>query len=279
VCPAILGWSCGRAQFSTINQTKEIIMTFILISALALVFVGLLVAPLVRRVIVQDGREALLFRAGRFLRVLPAGVHWVAGWGIRVQEVDVREATLMVAGQEVLTADQLTLKVSVVLRYRLIKVEQALRSLQNYLEQLHLAVQEALRTAVGAKKLDELLTQREQIVEAMTPMVTEQAERVGAKVLRLTLRDFMLSGELKQAYAETVKARLEGQASLERARGETAAIRHLLNATQLMEAHPGLFQLRYLQIIDQAVTVGKGHTLMVGLPKELTPVIQAREVK
>jgi hypothetical protein len=82
--------------------------------------------------------------------------------------------------------------------------------------------------------------------------ITEQAERVGVKVLRVSLRDFMLSGELKQAYAETVKARLEGQASLERARGETAAIRHLLNATQLMEAHPGLIQLRYLQTIDQA---------------------------
>ena len=118
---------------------------------------------------------------------------------------------------------------------------------------------------------------REQIVEAMTPLVTEQAERVGAKVLRLTLRDFMLSGELKQAYADTVKARLEGLASLERARGETAALRHLLNATQLMEAHPGLFQLRYLQTIDQAVTEGKGHTLMVGFPKEITPVVQARE--
>jgi regulator of protease activity HflC (stomatin/prohibitin superfamily) len=184
-----------------------------------------------------------------------------------------------VVGQEVLTADQLTLKVSIVLRYQLIKTELALRSVQNYLEQLHLAVQEALRTSIAAKKLDDLLTQREQIVEAMTPLVTEQAERVGAKVLRLTLRDFMLSGELKQAYAETVKARLEGQASLERARGETAAIRHLLNATQLMEAHPGLLQLRYLQTIDQAVTVGKGHTLMVGLPQELARVIQAREVK
>jgi RNA-splicing ligase RtcB len=58
-----------------------------------------------------------------------------------------------------------------------------------------------------------------------------------------------------------------------------AYMRHLLNATQLMEAHPGLLQLRYLQPIDQGVTAGKGHTLMVGLPQELTKVIQAREIK
>jgi regulator of protease activity HflC (stomatin/prohibitin superfamily) len=256
-------------------------MTNILIYILIVLIISAVMATtkLVRRIVVVDGREALLYRGGRFIRVLTAGTHWVAGWKIGTVELDVREATLNVIGQEVLTADQLSLKISVVLRYRLVKTEQAMRSVQNYLEQLHLAVQEALRATVAAKKLDELLTQREQIVEAMTPLVTEQAERVGAKVLRLMLRDFMLSGELKQAYADTVKARLEGQASLERARGETAAIRHLLNATQLMEAHPGLFQLRYLQTIDHAVTEGKGHTLMVGLPKEITPVAQARETR
>jgi regulator of protease activity HflC (stomatin/prohibitin superfamily) len=237
----------------------------------------ILVKALARRIIVVDGREAVLYRSGRYVGTLKAGTHWVFGWKIGTVELDVREATLLVVGQEVLTADQLTLKISAVLHYQLVDTERALRTVQNYLEQLHLAVQEALRTVVGAKKLDELLTQREQIVEAMTPLVIAQAECVGAKVLRVTLRDFMLSGELKQAYADTVKARLEGQANLERARGETAALRHLLNATQLMEAHPGLFQLRYLQTIDQAVTEGKGHTLMVGLPKEITPVVHARE--
>ena len=252
-------------------------MTFIYICILVLVVAALVAATSIQRIIVVDGREALLYRGGRFVRVLTAGTHWVFGWKIGKVELDIREANLTVVGQEVLTADQLTLKISVVLRYQLIKTEVALRSVQNYIEQLHLAVQEALRTTVATKKLDELLTQREQIVEAMTPLVTEQAERVGAKVLRLTLRDFMLSGELKQAYAETVKARLEGLASLERARGETAALRHLLNATQLMEAHPGLFQLRYLQTIDQAVTEGKGHTLMVGFPKEITPVVQSNK--
>jgi len=254
-------------------------MTFIYICILVLVVAALVAATAIQRIIVVDGREALLYRGGRFIRVLTAGTHWVYGWKIGKVELDIREANLTVVGQEVLTADQLTLKISVVLRYQLIKTELALRSVQNYIEQLHLAVQEALRTTVATKKLDELLTQREQIVEAMTPLVTEQAERVGAKVLRLTLRDFMLSGELKQAYADTVKARLEGLASLERARGETAALRHLLNATQLMEAHPGLFQLRYLQTIDHAVTEGKGHTLMVGLPKEITPVVQSRETR
>jgi regulator of protease activity HflC (stomatin/prohibitin superfamily) len=252
-------------------------MTFIYICISILVVAALVAATSIQRIIVVDGREALLYRGGRFVRVLTAGTHWVSGWKIGKVELDVREANLTVFGQEVLTADQLTLKISVVLRYKLTKTEMALRSVQNYIEQLHLAVQEALRTTVAAKKLDDLLTQREQIVEAMTPLVTEQAERVGAKVLRLTLRDFMLSGELKQAYAETVKARLEGLASLERARGETAALRHLLNATQLMEAHPGLFQLRYLQTIDQAVTEGKGHTLMVGFPKEITPVVQSNK--
>ena len=252
--------------------------TVILVIALVVgLIAGVITGVWRKRVVVYDGREALLYRGGRFARTLKAGTHWVFGLNTHVQHIDVRELNVTIAGQEVLTADQLTLKVSAVLRYQIVNAEQAVRVAQNYLEQLHVAVQEALRAAVAAKKLEDLLAQREQIVEAMTAGVSEQAQRLGVKVLRLTLRDFMLSGELKQAYADTVKARLEGQASLERARGETAALRTLLNATQLMEAHPGLFQLRYLQTIDQAVTEGKGHTLMVGLPKEMTPVVQARE--
>ncbi len=252
--------------------------TLILIIALVAGLAGGIVVGLWRkRVVIYEGREALLYRGGRVVRTLKAGTHWVLGVNTFVQHFDLREATLTVAGQEVLTADQLTLKISAVLRYEVTNVGQVARVAQNYLEQLHLAVQEALRAAVAAKKLEDLLAQRDDIVTTMTASVTEQAARIGVKVLRLTLRDFMLSGELKQAYAETVKARLDGQASLERARGETAALRHLLNATQLMEAHPGLFQLRYLQTIDQAVTEGKGHTLMVGLPKEFTPVLQGRE--
>jgi regulator of protease activity HflC (stomatin/prohibitin superfamily) len=255
-------------------------MNNILISIIvAIAVAGAALAAVLRRFIVNDGCESLLFRGGRFVRVLKPGTHWVLGQKTVVRHVDVREAALTVAGQEVLTSDNLALKITVILHYQVVKVDQALRTVQNYAEQLHLAVQDALRSVVAGKTLDQLLAQRVQVVEAMTPLVTAEAERVGANLLRLVLRDFMLAGELKQAYADTVKARLEGLATLERARGETAAMRHLVNATQLMETHPGLLQLRYLQTIDQAVTAGKGHTLMVGLPRELTPLGPAREIK
>ncbi len=127
-------------------------MTFIYTCILVLVVAALILATAIQRIIVVDGREALLYRGGRFVRVLKAGTHWVFGWKVGKVELDIREANLTVVGQEVLTADQLTLKISVVLRYQLIKTEVALRSVQNYIEQLHLAVQEALRTTVAAKK-------------------------------------------------------------------------------------------------------------------------------
>lgn len=245
------------------------------------IFIGAVVALVaslrfVRRVEVQDGRVALLFRTGRYVRELKAGSHWLFGWSLRTQEVDVREAALTVQGQEVLTADQLTVKISVVLRYRIVNAEQAFRSVQNYYEQLYQSVQESLRVAVAAKKLDEILVQREQLVEAMQPLIAEQAERLGLKAERVMVRDFMLSGELKEAYAEVVKARMEGAAALERARGESASLRNLANATQLLETHPGLFQLRYLQTIDQALTSGNGHTLMVGVPANQPPIVVKR---
>lgn len=230
----------------------------------------------IRKVTVQDGRVALLFRNGKYQWELQAGSHWIFGWNTRIQEIDTRESALAIAGQEMLTADQLVIKISVVLRYAVVRAEQALRSVQNYQEQLYLAVQEALRTAVAARKLDDLLNQRDQLAATMLPALQEQANRLGLKVEHVALRDFMLSGELKQAYTEVVKARMEGVASLERARAETAALRSLLNATQLLETHPGLFQLRYLQTIDQALASGTGHTLMVGLPNNQLPVVIKR---
>ncbi len=248
----------------------------VLVMASVFVLAILILPKGIRRVVVHDGQKALFYRSGKFVRVLTPGPHWVFGLSIHVTPVDVRECTIVVQGQEILTADQLTVKVSVVVNYHITLPEVALRTVQNYFERLHSAVQEAIRAVVSAKKLEELLTQREQIVEGMTPVITRHADLLGITVTRISLRDFMLSGELKQAYAEMVKARLEGQASLERARAESAAIRSLLNATQLMESHPGLFQLRYLQAIEQAMASGKGHTLVVGNVRDVPVIVPPR---
>jgi regulator of protease activity HflC (stomatin/prohibitin superfamily) len=182
-------------------------------------------------------------------------------------------------GQETLTSDQISIRVSMVLFYRITNPEVAARSVQNYQEHLHLAIQAGIRLAVSSKKLDELLADRDSLAATISTSVKEEAGRIGLEMLRLSTKDLMISGELKQAYADGLKARLEGQAILEKARGETAAIRSLLNATQLMESNPGLYQLRYLQTIDRALAEGKGHTIMLGVAETLKNHLPAREGK
>ena len=100
--------------------------------------------------------------------------------------------------------------------------------------------------------MDALLTQRVAIATQLRDLVAPLAEAVGVKIHAAEVRDVMLPGELRKAFSETLKAKQEGQAALERARGESAALRNLANAARLIESQPALATLRFLQILGNA---------------------------
>jgi regulator of protease activity HflC (stomatin/prohibitin superfamily) len=223
-------------------------------------------------IVVDDGTVALLFHKGRFSEVLEPGLHRIWGRRLRWQVVSTRPALLNLSGQEVLTADNLVVKVSATASYKITNAEKAIRGAQNFLEQLYLAIHQGVRSVVAGKKLDDLLAQRATITKELLPLVEKTADDLGVRILAVHVKDFMLSGELKKAFADVVQARTEGQAALERARGEAAALRHLANAAQVFEHNPGLMKLRYLQTVEHACASGAGHTLMIGLTPEQTGV-------
>jgi hypothetical protein len=126
----------------------------------------------------------------------------------------------------------------------------------------------ALREIVGKEKIDALLENRSNISAKLVELTSGKASESGLKLISADVKDIMFPGDMKKAFAQVVKAQKEGQAALERARGETAALRNLANAARTIDDNPNLLQLRALQ----ALADSSGNTLVLGVPNGAVPV-------
>jgi len=219
---------------------------------------------------VGEGFLGLLYRHGKYRHRLSPGKHrfWRSGYELR--QTDMRKITLTVPGQEVLSADNVGVKLSALLTYQLIQPERALHDGQDFQGQLYNLVQLAMRSVVGKLTLETLLNQRLDVAAQLLAAVQPQADNIGVQVHAVEVKDVMLPAELKKAFNETVRARQEGLAALERARGESAALRNLANAARLLDDNPGLMNLRVLQSLSGAQS--SGHTLVMGMPGGFVPL-------
>ena len=227
------------------------------------------------RVTVYEFQRALRYRKGRFLSVLEPGQYWILEPRTTVTPVDVRPNFITLMGQEVLTADGVPLKVSVAANYEMSDPQLAINGQANYAQALYLLLQLAVREVISTSKADELLENRAGFADKIRALAEPQVQRLGLKLLTADLKDLMISGDLKKSFAQVVKARKEGEAALERARGETAALRSLANAARMLQDNPQLVQLRMLQAMGES----GGNTLVVGLPATLPLVGRTGEEK
>lgn len=206
------------------------------------------------RLVVQDFERAVLHRSGAPGVVLGPGRHRYRRTRTALAVVDIRPALLKVAGQEVLTGDGVGVRASVVVRYA---VTDPLRwvlagdSRTSAAEWLYLAAQLAVRSLVSGVSAEELLHSRSVAGESLQPQVELAAERVGAVVESVDLRDLSFPGDLRRTFALVAIARQEAAASLERARGEVATLRSLANAARMIEANPALRELRSLLAVER----------------------------
>ena len=200
------------------------------------------------------------------MSTLDAGKHTVYGFDYTMSLVDIRKAQLTVPGQDVLTADNVGIKVSVLLGYRITDAEKATHEVQSFWEAVYGAVQVALREVIGSAKSEEVLTNRTDIGGQLRTRVDPQLAAIGIETITLDVKDVMLPADLRKAFNDVIKARNEGLATLERARAESAAMRNLANAARLLDNNPSLMKLRALQAYED----GGGNKLTItGSPLEL----------
>jgi len=207
---------------------------------------------------IYEFERGLKYRKGRFKGVLNAGRYWLFFPGTTVKKIDVRPKFISVPGQEVLSADSVTLKVSVAARYEVADPDLAVHKIENYTDAFYAVVQLAIREIIGSMKMDEILEQRPRLGQKLMEITAGQAEELGLKLQLIGIKDIMFPGELKKVFAKVIEAQKEGMAALERARGETAVLRNLANVAKVLEGNPALMQLRALQSTGNTVVIGVG---------------------
>jgi len=252
----------------------ELLWSFIL---LAVVFAVLCAVALkllhVKRVTVFEYQKGLKYSRGRYSGLLGPGQYWTLANLTVIVPVDIRKEFLSVVGQDVISADGVTLKVSLVAEFNVSDPDAAVNKNANFRTSLYLVLQMALREIVGKEKIDTLMDNRAGIGSKLMEICGPKASELGVKLTSADVKDMMFPGEMKKVFAQVVRAQKEGQAALERARGETAALRSLANAARMMDDNPNLLQLRSLQ----ALTESTGNTLVLGLPSGAIPLSKRGE--
>jgi regulator of protease activity HflC (stomatin/prohibitin superfamily) len=213
---------------------------------------------------VREHERGLRYRRGHLLGEVGPGRYWLRPRVEELTVLDVRRRQLVVSGQEVLTADRVPLKVSLIAEFTIVDARRAVTVVDSYNDAVYARLQLALREAVATRDLDAALAERGELGTTIKSLVADPALEFGMELHQVQVRDFMMAGGLRDAYANVVLAKQEGLAALERARGESAAIRNLANTAELMERHPGLMQLRLLQ----AVETGTGNRIVIALDSD-----------
>jgi regulator of protease activity HflC (stomatin/prohibitin superfamily) len=205
-------------------------------------------------VTVLEYERVVRFVDGRLAGVLGPGRHRYRQRRTRLFRVDLRPQLLTVPGQELLTADGLTVKVSVLVRWSVADPDAYVTAAVDTAALLYAAAQTAVRDRVAGVTLEAALADRPALAAGLTETVAAAVADAGVTVADATVKDLMLGAELRRAYAETALARERGRADLERARAEAAALRSLANSARLLEEHPGLLHLRTLQAATEPGT-------------------------
>jgi regulator of protease activity HflC (stomatin/prohibitin superfamily) len=232
----------------------------VLLAIAALIAVVLLARSLCAWVTVYSYQKGLRFRRGRMQGLVAPGLYLVWRHFSEIRTVDARNQLVTIPGQEIVSADGVAIKLSLAAKFAVTDAERALLGTSDYQAGLYLEIQNCARQVIGSATAEDLLAKRAELAARVLDLARPKLKEIGLDLAEVAIKDCVLPGEFKKLFAQVVKARQEGLAQLERARGETAALRSLVNAAQLIEKHPAVLQLRQLQVFSDAGS----HSLILG---------------
>jgi regulator of protease activity HflC (stomatin/prohibitin superfamily) len=228
--------------------------------------------------IVQEYERGVIFRLGR---VLPApkgpGLFFIIPFIDRMQKVNLQTVTMNVPPQDVITRDNVTVRVDAVIYFHVVEPVKATIEIQNYLLGTSQISQTTLRSILGKAELDELLSRREELNDQLQLVIDELTEPWGVKVTHVEIKDVDLPETMQRAMARQAEAERNRRAKVINAEGEFQASQKLGEAADVIAQHPIAFQLRLLQTMTE-VAAEKNSTLVLPIPVELfKPFIDAME--
>ncbi|WP_461137693.1 slipin family protein [Spirosoma pomorum] len=219
---------------------------------------------------VEAHERGVLFIDEKFNQILTPGTYywWKNSIPIQVQKVDTRQQQMEVSGQEMLTKDKASLRLSFYLQYQVEDVTKALVENREYDKQLYVAVQLALREYVGGMTLDELLDRKSELAAFVLNATAEKVDRLGVELRGGGVRDIILPGDMRDIMNQVLMAEKKAQANSIMRREETASTRSLLNTAKVMEDNEMLWKLKEMEYVEKiadkisSISVSNGSSMV-----------------
>jgi len=239
------------------------------------VIIGLIVLFLLSSVkVLREYERAVLFRLGRLVGTRGPGIFILIPLVDRMVKVSLRTIAMDVPSQDVITKDNVSVKVNAVLYFRVLDPAKAVVQVEDYLYATSQIAQTTLRSILGQAELDDLLAERDKLNRELQAIIDAQTEPWGIKVTLVEVKHVDLPQEMQRAMAKQAEAERERRAKVIHATGEFQASKTLAKAAEIMAEHPQSLQLRYLQTLSEIATENNS-TIVFPLPIELIkPIIE-----
>lgn len=238
---------------------------------IAVVLAGLLILPAVK--IIKQWERGVLLRFGRYMGTRDPGFNLIIPWVDRLLKVDTRVETMVLEPQEVITNDNVTIKVDAVVYFQVVNAEDAVTKVMKYEQATTQIALTTLRSVLGQSELDELLAHRDQINAQLAQIIDEHTEPWGVRVTAVEVKDVLLPENLQRAMARQAEAERERRAKIVHARGEHQAAEELAAAAHIIAQEPISLQLRYLQTLVEMA--GERTSTIIPLPLDIMGAMQA----
>ena len=218
--------------------------------------------------IVQEYERGVIFRLGRLVGARGPGLFFILPFVERLVTVDLRIVTMDVPRQDVITRDNVTVKVDAVVYFRVTDPENSVVKVTDYIRATSLVAQTTLRSVLGQSDMDELLSKRDELNQKLQQIIDEATEPWGVKVTIVEVRDVGLPAEMIRAMARQAEAERERRGKVIHAEGEFEASKRLAEAGKVIASEPATLQLRYLQTLTE-IASDKNSTIIFPIPIDL----------
>jgi len=246
-------------------------MPYIFPATIVIIFVLLLTNALR---ILREYERGVVFRLGRYVGTRGPGLIILVPFIERMVRVSLRTIAMDVAPQDVITRDNVSVRVNAVLYFRVMEPEKAIIDVEDYLFATSQLAQTSLRSIVGQAELDELLSERDKLNIRVQNILDEATDPWGIKVMAVEMKDVDLPMEMKRAMAKQAEAERERRAKVIHAKGEFQASQKLSEAASVIEDHPIALQLRYLQALTEIAAENNSTTIFPVPIDLLTPFMK-----
>jgi regulator of protease activity HflC (stomatin/prohibitin superfamily) len=229
--------------------------------------------------ILREYERGVVFRLGRLIGAKGPGVIFIIPGIDKLLRVSLRTVVLEIPPQEVITRDNISIKVNAVVYFRVVDANKAVVQIENYLYATSQLAQTTLRSIIGQSQLDELLSERDKININLQDILDKQTEPWGIKVSMVETKQVDLDKDMQRAIARQAEAERERRAKVIHADGEAQAAEKLLAAANVMSPYPAAMQLRYLQTLS-GVSAENNSTVVIPLPIDLLATLfKAKQIE